>query len=289
MVETRKGSDTATHLTAAESLISPPTIHSPQECAMNTPPSKTHRARAVATIAAFIALVGVTAAPSASAAAGTDTLSGASNESLRAGQAGQDTLWSPRHTYRLVMQTDGNLVEYGPSGALWSSNTAVSGANRAVMQSDGNLVLYTPSGLPVFATGTSGPSPRLVVQDDGNVVEYAGPAVWASQNRSERAIQWFYDHQGQTGYEGLCEAAVEAGFGNYFRYPTAIADWNSRAKRTPYNSAERGALVFYNTSANGHVAISLGNGRVISTSVNHRIGVAPIGYFQNPLGWAWAP
>ena len=256
---------------------------------MTSTTTKTYRARTIATIAAFIAVAGVTAAPSASAAAGSDTLSGQSNESLRAGQTGQDTLWSQSHAYRLVMQTDGNLVEYGPSGAPWSTNTAGSGANRVIMQSDGNIVLYTASGVPVFATGTSGPSARLVVQNDGNIVEYAGPAVWASQNRSEKAIQWFYNHLGQTGYEGLCEAAVETGFGNYFRYPTAIADWNARAKHTPYSSAPRGALVFYNTSASGHVAISLGNGKVISTSVNHKFGVAPIGYFQNPLGWAWAP
>lgn len=257
--------------------------------AMPLTKTKTHRALATAAIVAFIALASGTASPSAWASAGTDTLSGQSNESLRAGQVGQDMLWSQNHAYRLVMQTDGNLVEYGPTGAPWSTNTAGSGANRVVVQSDGNIVLYTASGAPVFATSTSGTSARLVVQNDGNVVEYAGPAVWASQNRSERAIQLFYDHLNQSGYKGLCEAAVETGLGNYFRYPTAKADWNARAKHTPFNGAPRGALVFYNTSASGHVTVSLGNGKVISTSVNHKIGVASIGYFQNPLGWAWAP
>ena len=48
-------------------------------------------------------------------------------------------------------------------------------------------------------------------------------------------------------------------------------------------------LVFYNTSYNGHVVISLGNGTVISTSAGGRIGIVGISYFQRPLGWAYAP
>ncbi|HEV2787192.1 MAG TPA: GDSL-type esterase/lipase family protein, partial [Solirubrobacteraceae bacterium] len=43
--------------------------------------------------------------------------------------------------YRLVMQKDGNLVLYGPSGrALWASNTRGRGSHHVRMQADGNLV-----------------------------------------------------------------------------------------------------------------------------------------------------
>jgi hypothetical protein len=84
-----------------------------------------------------------------------------------------------------VMQSDGNLVVYGPGGrALWASNTAGSGANRAVMQGDGNLVLYRANGTPVWASQTAGQgASRLVVQDDANLVAYRlsdGRATWAS-------------------------------------------------------------------------------------------------------------
>jgi hypothetical protein len=48
--------------------------------------------------------------------------------------------------------------------------------------------------------------------------------------------------------------------------------------------------VFYKTSAAGHVALSLGNGTIASTSVdNSHIGIVPADYFQNPLGWAVSP
>jgi hypothetical protein len=57
--------------------------------------------------------------------------------------------------FRLSFQTDGNLVLYGGSQALWSSRTPNKGGQRLVMQRDGNLVMYGPNG-PVWATNTSG-------------------------------------------------------------------------------------------------------------------------------------
>ena len=52
-----------------------------------------------------------------------------------------------------IMQTDGNFVVYGPSGALWASNT--NGAGSALLvQDDGNVVIYDPSLQPRWATNT---------------------------------------------------------------------------------------------------------------------------------------
>ncbi|HEV2813913.1 MAG TPA: hypothetical protein VGW10_11735 [Solirubrobacteraceae bacterium] len=85
-----------------------------------------------------------------------------------------DYLVSDDGRYRLVMQLDGNLVEYGPTGPVWSSGTSSQGA-RAVMQLDGNLVIYSAGGTPLWSTNTSGRGEsRLVVQNDGNLVIY-GP------------------------------------------------------------------------------------------------------------------
>ena len=85
--------------------------------------------------------------------------------------------------YRLVMQSDSNLVLYGPSGrALWTSSTAGRGANHLRMQGDGNLVIYNGANSPIWASNT----PRhynsfLVVQNDGNVVIYdSGRAIWTT-------------------------------------------------------------------------------------------------------------
>jgi hypothetical protein len=205
----------------------------------------------------------------------------------------EQALVSDQGNFTLRMQGDGNLVAFGSSGVVWASGTNGSGANRAVLQSDGNLVLYTGSGRAVFATGTAGTTAdALVMQSDGNLVLYgAGRAFWASESKAEHAIEWFRARTGSRAFEGKCELAVESAFGTSGRYASAKSHWNGRSadQRRPHTAAPRGSLVFYNTSVHGHVAISLGNGMVASTSVNGKIGTAGISYFQNPLGWATSP
>jgi len=110
----------------------------------------------------------------------------------------------------VVMQGDGNLVEYDKSGnPLWSSNTTGSG-NHLDLQTDGNLVIYSSGGQPLWFTSTSQVPNHLnyvnsstsslslifpgqavqtanrqylaVLQYDGNFVVYKGAqAIWSSQ------------------------------------------------------------------------------------------------------------
>lgn len=83
--------------------------------------------------------------------------------------------------YRLIMQSDGNLVVYRADGTpRWSSGAK---GTRAVMQEDGNFVQYGVFGNAAWHTNTWGnPGAALVIQDDGNLVIYAaqgrGP-LWA--------------------------------------------------------------------------------------------------------------
>ena len=91
----------------------------------------------------------------------------------------------------------------------------------------------------------------------------------ATNPKIEAAIAWFTARVGQHVYTGQCEYAVELAFGLQQGYPTARANWLAQpVKHLDWQNAPRGALVFYSTSADGHVAISLGDGRVASTSVN---------------------
>jgi hypothetical protein len=92
------------------------------------------------------------------------------NEFLNAGQ------------YQLIMQGDGNLVEYSGGAALWSSGTAGDVGDYLVLQSDGNLVIYPPTGSPLWNSGTEGSAgDSFDVQTDGNLVIYSsgGVALWA--------------------------------------------------------------------------------------------------------------
>jgi GH25 family lysozyme M1 (1,4-beta-N-acetylmuramidase) len=86
--------------------------------------------------------------------------------------------------FELVLQTDGNLVEYldGSFGALWSSGTSGTDGFAAVMQSDGNFVLYGARSNALWDSHTSGHGgASLAVQTDGNMVIYdGGRALWES-------------------------------------------------------------------------------------------------------------
>jgi surface antigen len=102
---------------------------------------------------------------------------GSPDQSLSAGQS----IWSPNGAYELIMQTDGNLVEYGSSGALWATGTSGSN-NHVTMQTDGNLVIYSSGGSALWASDTGGNSGGFVLdlQNDSNLVIYGvhGGAIW---------------------------------------------------------------------------------------------------------------
>lgn len=86
---------------------------------------------------------------------------------------------SPDGRFHFVYQTDGNVVLYGPNGAIWANNRAGAASDRLVMQGDGNLVLYN-GGTAIWASNTSGGnSSYLKVQNDGNSVIYtASSHTW---------------------------------------------------------------------------------------------------------------
>ena len=117
---------------------------------------------------------------------------------LTAGQS----IESPNGRYRLVMQTDGNLVVYGPSGAQWATGTSVPHSYAAV-QGDGNFVVYDRTdGSARWASRTSGLYPRLAMQDDGNLILYAGSGAG------------LWDTKGWTGGTGVLAPAVKTTVGS---------------------------------------------------------------------------
>jgi hypothetical protein len=93
------------------------------------------------------------------------------------------SLTSSNGRFTFVYQADGNLVLYGPGGAMWASDTEGRVAGACIMQEDGNLVVYGPGWQGHWASATeNNPGARLVVQDDGNVVIYnpAWTPIWAT-------------------------------------------------------------------------------------------------------------
>ena len=99
----------------------------------------------------------------------------AAGSTLRAGER----LVSPNAQYSLVMQgSDGNLVLYRGSTAVWSTG-ATGGGSRAEMQGDGNLVVYNGANAKWSSSTAGFGGAMLALQDDGNLVIYhSGRGIW---------------------------------------------------------------------------------------------------------------
>ena len=104
-------------------------------------------------------------------------------------------LVSPSGRYRLLLQSDGNLVLYWRGQPLWNSGTRGDAPDHLVMQNDGNLVLY--QGLDVLWDSRSGGGARsnayyLNLQNDGSTVVYspADKPIWTTNTDIEPGLQF---------------------------------------------------------------------------------------------------
>jgi len=212
---------------------------------------------------------------------------------LRAGEV----LVSPSGQYTLAMQTDGNLVLYGPSGWTWQTNTRGSGAVRLAIQTDGNLVLYTSSDYPAWIAGTRGSGlNQLKLQDDGNLVGYRPDGSWAWQtytypggsapaptpppppaaSKAEIAIAYARQQIGKPYLWGGigpnafdCSGLTQQSWAAAgVRIARVSRDQYNTLRHVPYSQAAPGDIIAYATNTASpttiyHVALYIGNGQMI--------------------------
>lgn len=127
--------------------------------------------------------------------------------------------------------------------------------------------------------------PTAILPADSGDVTITADEISALQT-ANGAITWFRNRNGSTAYQGYCERAVRLAWNRSTHHASAIAHWRSSdGARHTTGTPPRGAFVFWNISAYGHVGLADGNGGVWATSVNGAIGHARQGYFANYLGW----
>jgi hypothetical protein len=105
------------------------------------------------------------------------TVSPAMSLILTAGQS----ISSPNGQYQLIMQSDGNLVEYGPGGqVLWNAMTDGNPGAYATMRADGNFVVYSAAGTALWNSHTDGNPGAFLVLNDGGALEIVdqGTVIW---------------------------------------------------------------------------------------------------------------
>jgi len=200
--------------------------------------------------------------------------------SLRKRLDAGDAMRSADGRYRLVMQTDGNLVLYGVYGAIWQTKTNGNAGAYAIFQSDGNLVVYK-NGKALWNSGTYGESiTRFVLENSGNLIAYNGSAfVWVNQNimATNRRLDGGDIIYSPDGKYRLCMQ----GDGNLVFYATFGAIWSSgtSGKSGDYAilQADGNFVVYYQgkavwnsgTSNKGVAKIAvLSNGSVVALQSN---------------------
>jgi tyrosinase len=181
---------------------------------------------------------------------------------MRAGEVlGRDgAIRSANERVTLTYQSDGNLVLYGPAGAMWASGTDGQPVGATVMQADGNLVIYGPGSLYVWDSATDlNPGSHLAVQDDGNAVIYRpdGAPIWATgtQLPTGPTAQGSDMHPGEilgpgqsiSSADGRCTFVYQSD-GNLVLYGPGGAMWASGTDGSPVGAAIMqgdGNLVIY--------------------------------------------
>ena len=268
-----------------------------------------HHAARAALVGAAICGIGLTGATLA--AAGTaqpDRV--AVNEQLNQGER----ITSPDGRYTLEMQSDGNLVEYGPGHvAVWATGTSPGAGAIARLQPDGNLVVIASGNHPVWASNTSGTQgATLELQNDANLVLYGTGhvAAWASSGvkpsntTGDAAVAGAKRYLGRPYQYGGGHGPTPGGTPNVdcsglVRYAYFVAtgrdvlngNTTTQARLSDVISASAarpGDLIFYsaNSVPNSHVAIYMGNGQMIEaphTGANVRIvSVRSGGTYRHP-------
>jgi cell wall-associated NlpC family hydrolase len=195
-----------------------------------------------------------------------------------------DSLESVSGTYRLLMQTDGNLVEYGPAGqVIWQTSTRRRGASL-LNAPDGNLVIQTRDGCVVWSTDydpTRGPA-TLSITDTGNLIDQAdsGSVLWviyatpgSPLTRADGAAEFALEQRGKPYVWGTTGPA------SYDNSGLALASYavvgislphsapGQLAATTPIDRSQlhAGDLVFY--SSGNLVAVYVGNDDVVFVAV----------------------
>lgn len=160
--------------------------------------SRSHASGLVALVAAGALLLGGTPALAQGAVGAATSQNGAPGWSASAQRTAdpRDTLdtggalapgeqlTSENGLFHAVMQLDGDLVGYGPSGRIWSTGTRGTG-DRFVLQDDGDAVVLGADGSVAWRSGTSGEGSTVTLDDSGvlKIHDADGDLMWDSQSQ----------------------------------------------------------------------------------------------------------
>lgn len=227
--------------------------------------------RVVPTLVAVVAFSGaavlVSSAPAGAAPATADVL----GDRLQVGESMTpgDALRSANGVFSLILQSDGNLVEYAGGRPMWTTSTSNKGGARLTLQSDGNLVLYTAASKAIWGTFKYASDPSgLILRGDGALytARADGSEFWGVHPRADLLGSGAAIRPGQTLYStGLQYRLALQTDGNLVLYSvTNVPVW------TTSTSGTMSALTM---QTDGNLVLRAADGRVVfHTSTPGRAG-----------------
>lgn len=149
----------------------------------------------------------------------------------------------------------------------------------------GTATQATVAGQPAGWTGDVG-----VV---GTAVDAMLPAGYSNPRSAEEAVAWALSQVGVARDAGYCLRFVDLAYGRSSGPASAYLVWTGSPAALHHTSGmpPRGALVVWSSAigrGHGHIAISLGDGRMVSTT-SGEIAILQIQGFSDSAYFGWMP
>lgn len=144
-----------------------------------------------------------------------------------------------------------------------------------------------------LSNGGTVPNTYLSSGTTGYVAKRCGYSALPSRANPhglDTAVSWEFSHYGSTAYEGSCMNFQAQAFGwSHSGWSTAEVGGDYMVSHSLMHGGvpPRGALVWYhNSSGTGHVVVSLGEGKIVGTSVGGRVAVGAYTFHNQYRGWS---
>jgi uncharacterized protein YraI len=189
-------------------------------------------------------------------------------------------------------------VRAAPGTSFDAWDTVADGAHVTILcQTSGTSVsgTYGTSSIwDMIGSGGFVSDAYMYTGSDGRVApdcDYVGSPPRANPRGKDAAISYEFARLGSTAEEGWCMRFQAQAYGwGASGWDTAEigGDWEtSHGYLHTTGTPPRGALVWYhNSSGTGHVVVSLGEGKIIGSSVDGKVGVAGYQYRTGYRGWS---
>ncbi|MEI2643364.1 MAG: hypothetical protein U0R28_08225 [Candidatus Nanopelagicales bacterium] len=140
---------------------------------------------------------------------------------------------------------------------------------------------------------TAGTTPDVGVVGSAAAVDGLLPAGYSNPRSAQQAVTWAMSQVGTVRDVGHCLRFVDLAFGHASGPPSAYLVWTQAPPELRHTSGTPppGAVVVWSSAigdGHGHIAISLGDGRMVSTT-DGAVSVLPIAGFSDSAYYGWMP